>query len=237
MLKFSYNFKKDAKNWVDTIKDVNPSWGINYDNETIMVPQNIKRKIIKRNNKEAIELVVKYLKNQPRFKRKKEVIDSEMKAIRSLWKKKENDFFSVVEKMTKRPMFNLDFIAYFTTMFICPYDTEDYKWFMLSMWHSLPFQVTIICHEIFHFQFLYYYSNFCKQHGLNETQLENLKESLTVLLNTEEFNDIILCRDEGYSHHRITREKIIKNWEENKNRYLRSGNGFEIFLREAIKYI
>lgn len=237
MIKFIYDINKDARNWVDVIKNTKPSWGIDYEEETKMVPRSLKEKILKANDKEAVILVKNYFRNQSRFKFKKEVIRSETKAIGEIWGKREKDFFKILETLTRKPLFSRTFTAYFTTMFICPYDEEKYKWFMLSMWHSLPFQITTICHEIFHFQFLYYYTNFCRKKGLDKKQIEDIKEALTVLLNTKEFDGIVLSQDPGYSDHQIIRQKILNIWQKNKRLYLKDENGFKTFLKEIIKDI
>ena len=237
MIKFLYDINKDAQNWVKTVKEIKPSWGINYEEETKMVPKNLKSKILKTNKRKAEELVKNYFRSRPYFKFKKKIISSEIKAIEEIWGNKEKNFFKILEKLTKRPIFSSTFIAYFTTMFICPYDGKHYKWFMLSMWHSLPFQITIICHEIFHFQFLHYYADFCKKQELNKAKIEDIKEALTVLLNTEEFDNIILNEDMGYSHHQILRQTILNIWQENKPFYLENKDGFKIFLETIMKDI
>jgi len=237
MIKFVYDINKDAQNWVETVKDIEPSWGIDYKKEIEMVSKDLKQKILKSNKKKAILLVKDYFKSLPYFSFKKEIIFSEIKAIEKVWGKKEKQFFEILEKITRKPIFLDKFTAYFTTMFICPYDEKHYKWFMLSMWHSIPFQITTICHEILHFQFLYYYADFCKRKGLKKKQIETLKESLTILLNAEEFNNIILSIDVGYPNHHALRKKILNTWQKNKNLYLKNENGFEFFLERIIESV
>ncbi|KPJ55610.1 hypothetical protein AMJ49_06730, partial [Parcubacteria bacterium DG_74_2] len=96
---------------------------------------------------------------------------------------------------------------------------------------------TTICHEIFHFQFLYYYANFCRKQGLNKKQIEDLKEALTVLLNIEEFDNIILVEDVGYPDHQVLRQKILNIWKKGRDFYLTNKNGFKIFLEKIIKNV
>jgi len=234
MTKFLYDINKDAQNWVETIKNIKPSWGIDYNEETKMVPEKLKKQILRISKEEGQELVKNYFKTLFYFKFKEKIILSEAEAIEKVWHKKEKEYFKILENLTKRPFFSSAFTAYFTTMFICPYDEKQYKWFMLSMWHSLPFQLTTICHEIFHFQFLYYYSDFCRKQGLNKNQIEDIKEALTVLLNVKEFDDIILSQDGGYPNHQTLRKKILNTWQNNRNLYLKDKNGFEIFLEKII---
>ncbi len=234
MVNFIYNIEKDAENWVETVKDVKPSWGINYEKETIMVPNDLKNQILKLNDKEAIELVKNYFKSLSYFKFKEDIISEEVKALDRIWSKKEPEFFKILKKIFKKEVSSEKITAYFTTMFICPYSNEDYKWFMISMWHNLPFQITIVCHELLHFHFLKNYTNFCKEKGLNEEQIENLKESLTVLLNTKEFNNLILVEDLGYPEHQELRKKILRVWEKDRELFLKDKNGFKKFLNQVI---
>ncbi|MCD6550092.1 hypothetical protein J7K24_00935 [bacterium] len=133
MIKFTYNVDKDAENWVNTVQDTSPSWGINYAEETKMVPEVLKAKILKLNKEKAVVAVKEYFESQPRFQAKKEVITAEIRSIEAVWKGKEQEFFSALETLTNKPVFSSEFTAYFTTMFICPYDKEKYRWFMLSM--------------------------------------------------------------------------------------------------------
>ncbi|MCD6550093.1 hypothetical protein J7K24_00940 [bacterium] len=70
---------------------------------------------------------------------------------------------------------------------------------------------------------------------LDEKQIENLKESLTVLLNTEEFDRIILSQDPGYPHHQWLRKKILDTWQQNKDFYIKDRNGFAEFLKKIIE--
>lgn len=88
---------------------------------------------------------------------------------------------------------------------------------MVSMWHSIPFSITTICHEMLHLQFLFYYKEYLQKNGLNNDQIEDLKESLTFLLNEPEFEKIILCQDEGYPEHKELRKKLQKIWLKEKD--------------------
>ena len=107
---------------------------------------------------------------------------------------------------------------------MCPYNAKE-KMFMISMWHPIKGNITTICHEIFHLQFLYYYEDYCRKF-LSGPQKEDLKEVLTFMLNTD-FNDLIINKDSGYPNHQKLREKLKKIWCKDKN--------FKRFLDKAIK--
>jgi hypothetical protein len=109
---------------------------------------------------------------------------------------------------------------------MCPYDEKE-NWFMVSMWHSILADITTICHEILHLQFLYYYREYC-QKFLSEKEIQDLKEALTFLLNTN-FNDLILSHDMGYLVHKKLRVKLEKIWKKEKD--------FGNFLDKAIQIV
>ncbi len=150
---------------------------------------------------------------------------SEMQALEKSWRAVEKKYFEVLSKITQKPIFTKKFSCYFTTGFVCPYDEEE-SWFMVSMWHSVPFSITTICHEIMHLQFLKYYKNYLKKQGLKNDQIEDLKESLTFLLNQPEFDSIILSQDNGYPEHKELRKKLKRIWLKNKD--------FQKLIDEAI---
>jgi len=68
-----------------------------------------------------------------------------------------------------------------------------------------------------------------KKRGLNNKQIEDLKESLTFLLNEPEFKEIILVKDKGYQNHQKMRRQLKKIWRRDKN--------FSKFLEKSIKII
>jgi len=153
---------------------------------------------------------------------------SEMQALEKSWRTVENKYFKILSGIMQRPIFLDKIDCYFTTGLVC-IDNNDDSWFMVSMWHSIPFSITTICHEIMHLQFLYDYKGYLKEKGLKNNQIESLKEALTFLLNESEFNKIILCQDVGYPEHDSLRRKFKEIWQENKN--------FQSFLDKAVEII
>jgi len=76
---------------------------------------------------------------------------------------------------------------------------------------------TIIAHELSHFLFYDYFQNYLKEKGITEDKFQDLKESSTVLLNTEYFKNLLLIEDGGYAPHQKLRELILSSWNKNKN--------------------
>lgn len=121
-----------------------------------------------------------------------------------------------VAKLTGKPMYAKTFYAYFTLLNICPYDTQR-RLFMISANRNMPRQLMTICHEIMHFQFIHHYQKYCRQHGLSATQFQDLKESMTVLLNEPQFRKYHIAFDQGYAAHQELRGQIAIYWHRRKS--------------------
>jgi len=221
---FRYDLKKDAWAWVVFARRKSKIYGLK--NRLNFIPPELLKKIRGKKKKSAEKLVHDYLINNPKKKIRRIVIEKEKDVLRNIWRELENRFFKKLEKITQKPIFTSNFKCYFTTGFMCPYNEKE-NWFMVSMWHSIPMNITTICHEILHLQFLHYYKKYC-QKFLSKKQTEDLKEALTFLLNTD-FNDLILSRDMGYPVHKKLRLKLEKTWKKEKN--------FKNFLDKAIEIV
>lgn len=224
---FDYNLDKDAWSWVVIAKD-RDLWGLNWKNEIAHIPADLLNKILKLNFKEAQDIVAEYIKENPNTGFKSDIIKIQIIALRNAWKLIEEKHFKVTEVITQKPIYTKNFTGYFTSGFMCPYNEKE-NWFMVSMWRSLPQQITTICHEIMHLQFLHYYKKYLIEKGLNNKQIEALKEAITFLLNETEFKEIILVEDVGYPEHKDLRNILQRIWRREKN--------FDKFLDKAIKEI
>ncbi len=223
-VKFDYNLNKDAWSWVLIAKDKN-MWGLNWREQIAQIPDELLEKIEKASFFRAQKIVEDYIKNNPKKDYKNKVMRFEMQALEKSWRLVEKKYFKALKLIMKKPIFKEKFSCYFTTGFVCPYNEKE-SWFMASMWHSTSFSITTICHEIMHLQFLHHYKDYVKRKGLENNQIEDLKESLTFLLNEPEFNKIILCQDPGYPEHKELRKKLKNIWSKNKD--------FQNLLDEAI---
>jgi len=220
-VKFDYDFKKDAWAWVHFAMQKGGIYGLK--NNTDFIPPKLLKKIKKVDRESAEKIVCDYLINNPKKEIRKLIVDQEIKTLRETWAKLENKYFERLEKVTQKSIFTEEFTGYINSCFMCPYNEEE-NWFMINMWFGLPKYIGIICHEIMHLQFLHYYREYCIKF-ISEKQLQNLKEALTFMLNTD-FNDIILETDKGYPNHQILRQKLQKIWKKEKN--------FKIFIDKAI---
>ncbi len=212
---FNYNINKDAWSWVLIAKDKN-LWGLDWKNEVAHIPEELLSKILKTGFSRSVKITEEYIKNNPKKVCKAMVIKNEIHALGKSWGSVEGKYFKVLENITQKPIFTKNFGCFFTSGFMCPYNEKE-NWFMVSMWHSLPFSITTICHEVMHLQFLHYYKDYLKKKGLKNDQIEELKESLTFLLNEPEFDKIILSQDVGYPEHIKLRNKLKNIWLRNKD--------------------
>jgi len=133
-----------------------------------------------------------------------------------------------LSEVTNKIIYAEEFNCFVTTGHMCPYNGEE-NWFMASFWHSIPFSITTICHEVLHMQFLYYYRSFLKKKRLSNGQVEDIKEATTFLLNEPEFKEIILNRDIGYPNHQVLRKKLKREWVKNRD--------FEKLLDKAVELV
>lgn len=212
---FGYNLKKDAWSWVLIAQDKN-LWGLNWREQVAHIPDDLLKRIGKTGFSRAQKIVEDYIKKDPKRKYQNKIMYSDIETLEKSWRIVEKRYFKLLAKITGKPIFADDLNCYITTGLMCPYNEKD-GWFMVSMWHSIPFSITTICHEIMHLQFLHYYREYLRKRGLKKEQIEDLKESLTFLLNEPGFDQIILCPDTGYPAHRELRKKLKSIWSKNKD--------------------
>lgn len=214
---FSYDRTKDAWSWVYIAKDRDESWGTNWEIENQHIPAVLLKKILETNETEAIKLVENHFSESKYQNFKEQIIQAEINSLEEIWRLKEEEFFKLLEQITEKPIYQDEFPAYFTTGFMCPYrDDEIPNWFMVSIWKGIPFWITTICHEILHLQFIHYWQTEITE-KIGEAKFEILKESLTFLLDEDEFDQIILSADGGYPNHQQIRNQLSEFWSKEKD--------------------
>jgi hypothetical protein len=115
-----------------------------------------------------------------------------------------------MEKLFEKEMYRREFYAYFTTLFICPYNYDEHM-FMVSVWKSLPWQLGTIAHEVMHLQFIdQYYDYIVEENGLSREQFEEIKEAVAIILNEDQFEKIVLIEQVGYPDHMETVKMVEK---------------------------
>ncbi len=142
-------------------------------------------------------------------------ISKEVERIRHNW-----DEIKDVAIQRLNQMFGIDLnnelTAYLTTDSRCTYNTDNDYFFVSYTSTSNPPNL-IILHELLHFYTNQKYYNVLKQNGMPDEQYNNIKESMTVLLNVV-FKDLLGgATDKGYPRHQNMRNWMRDEYTKNPN--------------------
>jgi len=130
--------------------------------------------------------------------------------INKEWSKMESEFIKKLEEVHGFP-FKYDSIkGVLSSASKFGYNTGN-DWFATSMFRNKFGAIDTATHELMHFMFHKYYDQVCKEKGLSENQMWDVKESFTVLLNLE-FDNFRFQQDGGYTPHAKIREAIKESW-------------------------
>ena len=198
-----YNIEKDAYNRRAAMNSsTNWTWYKAMDGEA----QDVFRKIEGLSQEEANKILIPFLEKN--YNDNREEIDDTVKEIKIKLDIQKDLILKLMEKLTKRPIFNEKFQIWYTTCKRWPYnrrtweiwtfDPPEKNW-RLRAW-SWGF-----AHELLHFQTHKYYENEKPMNKLNRKQFNLLKESLTFLLNYE-FPWVNLSTDRWYPQHQEFRK-------------------------------
>lgn len=112
--------------------------------------------------------------------------------------------FQRMASLTKHPIYRNDFTIFLTSFNRWPYNYQHgYTWSCIEWTWVLK----AFIHELLHFQTISYYKPYIIGKLHDEKKFEELKESLTFLLN-HDFLDIIEGPDNGYPQHQGLRKKL-----------------------------
>lgn len=224
---FGFDKNWELENWRDScIKNNkysaknNEMWGLGS------IPKDVKEII--NNNYSDEEVMFKLVSIMDNFLKTSEALSTIKKVsdnAESNWGKIESNFFPALLKMLDLSPEEIEkkYYACFTFGRRCPFSTNK---FMFSPFVSFA---THASHEIMHIEFLKKYRKHCLEKGLTETQIQHLKEILTVILN-EDMKDLLSVPDKGYVYHKEIREEILKRYKEHK----KTKENFTFFLDNSI---
>lgn len=121
-----------------------------------------------------------------------------------------------LEKLHNRKLPVDNIIVKYETFTCCPYryegkDSKTFGLYFAKYVLDQDSQIMVFCHEVMHLFFHYYFFDDCLKKGLTEKQTMDLKEAMTVLLNSE-FEDIIDKKDYGHKGHKDLRILISEEW-------------------------
>lgn len=213
--RFSYDLEKDFDNYKNAYLDFKYSkWGGEKPDlgSVIWPPQ--ARKILTVPKEEQEEIVRKCLVEFS--KEEKTMIEAQIKALEEVWAEKEGRFIQRMEKYFGSNFNVPSYDVYMTSLGISPYSYQE-QWFMVRLISSLPVQIGTICHELMHLYFMNSFQIYLAQRGLSHDQIMEINEAITILLNFE-FSDYIILpeKNEKPTTYPLQNE-IVKMYRDNKD--------------------
>ena len=204
--KIHQNIHYDAWNWWDACNNIN--FGTDWSSK---INSQISRKIKDKSKKEAYYFLIPYLKRkyqEDKVKEGKLYIQTELN----------RKFLPACEKIAKvmgRPLYRNNFHFYLTTFPSISYNKESGHILLNYNWND---PIGTFLHELCHLQFIHYWRENPKSpvSRLPKDQFENLKESLTVILD-KDFSLLIKKADQGYLIHQAFRKKLSAFWKVDKS--------------------
>ncbi len=199
MINFSYNIDKDIENFLGSVKSVNS----------------------KKHTASQLKYIEKYGENFTKENLSKFIqeltqsvdMNKEVSRMEDAWRKIEPEFLKRVKNIfgTFPPK---EITAFLTTNNRCTYNIEK-GYFFVSIYSKSTNRT--IMHELFHFYTWYAYGEKLISEGFSKEKYNDIKESLTVILNSD-FSDLVAgAIDEGYPQHQGMRSEITKLWSEHKS--------------------
>ena len=132
------------------------------------------------------------------------VIEESIERAQKAWNDRAGEYFTALSNMLDVPMdkFENEYRAHLTFTRRCPFYKNE---FMFSRFGDI---VNTATDEIMHIEFLKAYETYCKQKGLSDSEIQHLKEILTVLLDEDSvISKLRSKRDQGYAKHEKLREE------------------------------
>lgn len=147
--------------------------------------------------------------------KKKDKLNILIDDLNNEWVKLENDFIKKLEEVHKNSFPFTSVKGVLSSAGRFGYRVNE-NWFATDMFGNKFRAIDTATHELMHFMFHKYYWQKCKEKGLAENLIWDIKEAFTVLLNLE-FDEFRFQADNGYAPHAKLREIIKKSWEKDKD--------------------
>lgn len=166
---------------------------------------------------ESEKIMVPYL--EKKYQNNKENMDEAVVKMNEYLNDQKEELFKAMEKLTRHSIEYKMFTIYLTTLNRCPYNWHDGTIWMVdsklpeyrsNMWRW------IFAHELLHMQTHKYYENVEPMSNLSSKQFNDLKESLTFLLN-HEFEWVDMREDKWYPQHQELR-KVLEEYRVNSDK-------------------
>ncbi|MBU2081911.1 hypothetical protein KKH14_00550 [Patescibacteria group bacterium] len=210
-----FNEDWEIDNWYDTVKK-DPKFGLSGGKTKWGlgdIPSDVPDIIADiTDENSAKEVLKKRLESELEKSERKELIKNEINKAKERWNNVAESYFNLLSDMIEIPIaqFEKQYFAYFTFSTRCPFFKNTF------MFNSrLNFADNAI-HEIMYIEFLKAYKEYCLKKGLNDNQIDHLKEILTVLLN-DSMKGLLSRPDNGYTKHQELRVKALELYKNSKN--------------------
>lgn len=196
-LHFTYDIEKDIENILKGTKAVNSKQPTKFQNlytekyGSDFNPDKIKEFIVEQDFKNNVNM------------------GKEIKDIEEKWKTIESIFIERAEKIFKISYPASKITVYLTHNERCTYNIEE-NYFFVKI--GSRFSNNTIMHELFHFYTWHAFGKKLINEGFSKNKYNDIKESLTELLNIE-FSDLMGGKkDKGYVQHENIRAEIRTLW-------------------------
>lgn len=197
---FSYSLNKDVENFIKSARSVN--------NKNFTKLQEV---YIEKFGKDFDTAKVKSF-IESYNKESKIDFDATIAEIDKKWRTIEGEFIRRAENIFG--VYPSDILAYLSTNSRCTYNTEqNYFFVFIGSTHTNA----IIMHELWHFYTGHRLRADLAKDGISSEKYNDIKESLTELLNLECKDLLEGHEDKGYPQHVAMRESIRKIWAKDKN--------------------
>jgi hypothetical protein len=201
-LRFAYNIEKDIENFINGTRAVNSKKPTKFQ-------ISFSEKYGDNFEAEKVKTFIEERDKINGFNVNKEIV-----AVEERWKIAEPIFIERAEKI-----FGISYPVPIITVYLthnerCTYNIEQNYFFVRI---GSEFSNNTIMHELLHFYTWHAFGKKLLDDGFSKLAYNDIKESLTELLNLE-FSDLMNGkRDEGYPQHRDMRAEIQKIWPVHKN--------------------
>lgn len=194
---FKYDLDKDVDNFLRGTQSVNSSAHTKLQKLYIEKHGNVY-------NRETVKTFIEtYIRNNHLD------LSDTVVSIEQGWRPIEESFISKTEKLFGITYPTESITAYLSTNSRCTYNIRD-NYFFVSI--GAKSSNAYIMHELFHFYTWYAFHDELVRQGINENQYNDIKESLTELLNIEYKDLMSRVVDGGYPQHTEMRQKVGELW-------------------------
>ncbi len=199
-----YDIDKDWKNrWRAANSFTNGNWVKSMPIED----QEMVEKLKGLNEEETKKIITPYL--EEKYQLNKEKMDEVVVKMTEYLNEQKAELFEAMEKLTRHSIDYELFTIYLTTLNRCPYSWQNGEIWMVDTKTEYRKRnwTGIFAHELLHMQTHKYYENVEPMSKLTPKQFNDLKESLTFLLN-HEFKGVDMRLDTWYPQHKELRKAL-----------------------------